>query len=46
MCEGDPIGAGILVAVIMPPRNKENNQNILITCHLYTNGAICVKRTL
>ena len=38
MCQGDPIGAVDLVAVMGPPEIKENIL-YFIKCHFYTNGA-------
>ena len=38
MCQGDPIRAGVLVAIMGPPEIKENN-SYFIKCHFYTNGA-------
>ena len=38
MCQGDPIGADVLVAIMGPLELKENNIYI-IKCHFYTNGA-------
>ena len=30
MCQEIPLGAGILVVILGPPKSKENNQNILL----------------
>ena len=38
MCQGDPMGAGVLVAIMGPPEIKESN-SYFIKCHFYTNGA-------
>ena len=38
MCQGDPIGAGVLVTIMGPPEINENHKYFII-CHFYTNGA-------
>ena len=48
MCQEIPLWAGILVVIMGPPKNKENNQNILLNVIFKqtVQGGQCVEHIL